>query len=46
MDLASAYYLGTTIILFLVYAAIVAHTYSGKRKASGEEAKYRMMDED
>jgi cbb3-type cytochrome oxidase subunit 3 len=46
MDLASAYYLGITILLFLVFAAIVAHTLSDKRKVSGEEAKYRMMDED
>jgi cbb3-type cytochrome oxidase subunit 3 len=46
MDLASAYYLGTTVLLFLVFAAIVARTYSAKRRVTGEEAKYRMMDED
>jgi cbb3-type cytochrome oxidase subunit 3 len=46
MDLASVYYLGTTILLFLIFVAIVLHTYSDKRKVSGEEAKYRMMDED
>jgi cbb3-type cytochrome oxidase subunit 3 len=46
MDSASAYYLGVTLLMFLVFAAIVARTYSGKRKESGEQAKYRMMDDD
>jgi cbb3-type cytochrome oxidase subunit 3 len=46
MDVASIYYLGITILLFLVFLAIVVYTYSGDRKARGEEAKYRMMDED
>ena len=46
LDLASIYYLGVTILLFAAFAAIVVRTYSAKRKASGEEAKYRMMDDD
>jgi cbb3-type cytochrome oxidase subunit 3 len=46
MDLASIYYLGVTILLFLVFAAIVARTYSKKHKARGEEPKYRMMNDD
>jgi cbb3-type cytochrome oxidase subunit 3 len=43
MDLASAYYLGTTLLMLAVFAAIVARTYSRKEKTRGEEAKYRMM---
>uniref|UniRef100_C6E2W1 CcoQ/FixQ family Cbb3-type cytochrome c oxidase assembly chaperone n=1 Tax=Geobacter sp. (strain M21) TaxID=443144 RepID=C6E2W1_GEOSM len=46
MDLASIYYLGVTILLFLIFAAIVARTYSKKHKVRGEEPKYRMMDDD
>jgi len=46
MDLAGAYYLGVTILLFAAFAAIVARTLSGKRKVSGEQAKYRMMDDE
>lgn len=46
MDLASVYYLGVTILMFLLFAAIVARTYSGKRKVEGEQAKYRMMDDE
>ncbi|HBG06408.1 MAG: hypothetical protein A2075_21915 [Geobacteraceae bacterium GWC2_58_44] len=46
MDIASAYYLGVTILLFLIFAAIVARTYSRKRRVSGEQAKYRMMDDE
>lgn len=46
MDPASVYYLGVTILLFLVFAAIVVRTLSGKRKASGEAAKYRMMEDE
>lgn len=45
MDLASIYYLGVTILLFLVFAVIVARTYSKKHKVQGEEPKYRMMDD-
>jgi len=46
MDLASACYLGFTILLFLLFAAIVARTLSPKRRAKGEQAKYRMMDDE
>lgn len=46
MDSASIYYLGVTLLLFLVFAVIVVRTYSKKRKAKGEEPKFRMMDDD
>lgn len=46
MDLASVYYLGVTILLFLVFAAIVARTYSKKQRVRGEAAKYRMMEDE
>jgi cell shape-determining protein MreD len=45
MDLASVYYLGVSLLLFLVFAAIVAKTYSRRRKEQEESPKYRMMDE-
>ncbi len=46
MVMASVYYLGTTILMFLVFAAIVARTCGRKRKSKGEAPKYRMMDDD
>jgi len=46
MELASVYYLGVTILMFVIFAAIVARTYSRKRKVRGEAPKHRMMDED
>ncbi len=46
MDLATVYYLGMTILLFAVFAIIVAKTLNRKRKKKGEEPKYRMMDDD
>ena len=46
MDLASVYYLGVTILLFLIFAAIVARTYSKKHRARGEAPKYRMMEDE
>jgi positive regulator of sigma E activity len=46
MDLASVYYLGVTLLLFAIFAVIVARTYSRKRKEKGEKPKYRMMDDD
>jgi len=39
-------YLLTTVGLFIVFVAIVVRTYSRKRKATMEQAKYRMLDED
>ena len=45
MDMASVYYLGVTIFLFLLFAVIVARTYSKKHRVKGEEPKYRMMDD-
>jgi cbb3-type cytochrome oxidase subunit 3 len=46
MSLASAWYLGVTLLLFLVFAAIVARTYRRKRKEREEAPKYRMMNDD
>jgi len=46
MDIASIYYLGVTLLLFLIFVVIVARTYSKKRKVKGEEPKYRMMDDE
>lgn len=46
MDQASVYYLGVTLLLFAVFAVIVARTCSGKRREKGEAPKYRMMGED
>jgi hypothetical protein len=46
MDSASIYYLGITILLFLIFAAIVARTCSRRNKEKGEAPKFRMMDDD
>jgi cbb3-type cytochrome oxidase subunit 3 len=46
MELASVYYLGVTVLMFLIFAAIVAKTYNRKKKDEGEAPKYRMMDEE
>ena len=46
MDLASIFYLGVTLGLFVIFVLIVIHTYSKKRKDQGEIAKYRMLDDD
>ncbi len=46
MVAASVYYLGTTILLFLLFALIVVRTYGRKRKERMEEPKYRMLDDD
>ncbi|WP_129127449.1 CcoQ/FixQ family Cbb3-type cytochrome c oxidase assembly chaperone [Geomonas oryzae] len=46
MDSASIYYLGVTLFLFIVFAAIVARTYRKAHQAKGEEPKFRMMDDD
>ena len=46
MDTASIYYLGVTLILFIVFAAIVARTYRKSHRVKGEEPKFRMMDDD
>ena len=46
MDLASACYLGVTVMLFAVFAAIVRRTYSRQEAERGELAKYRMMDDE
>lgn len=46
MDAASIYYLGVTLVLFIIFAAIVARTYRKSHRAKGEEPKFRMMDDD
>ncbi|MBJ6800637.1 cbb3-type cytochrome c oxidase subunit 3 [Geomonas propionica] len=46
MDSASIYYLGVTLILFLIFVVIVVRTYSKKHAVRGEEPKFRMMDDD
>ena len=46
MDMASAYYLGVTVLLLVVFAAIVARTCSRRRREKGEAPKYRMMEEE
>jgi len=46
MDTATLCYLGSTLLLFLVFAGIVLRTLNPKRKQRGESAKYRMLEED
>jgi hypothetical protein len=46
MDWASTYYLGTTLLLFAVFAFIVIRTCRSGHKQRGEAPKYRMMDDD
>lgn len=46
MDLASFYYLGSTMLLFAIFVVIVARTCNRHRKEQGEAPKYRMMDDD
>jgi len=46
MDLASILYLGVTIGLFIIFAAIVTRTFSPKRKDQIESPKHRMLDDD
>ena len=46
MDLASIFYLGVTLGLFVIFVLIVIRTYSKKRKEQGEIAKYRMLNDD
>ena len=46
MDLASVYYLGSTVLMFAVFVFIVARTYRSREKQSGEAPKFRMMEDD
>lgn len=46
MDAASLYYLGFTLLLFVIFAAIVARTYRGRDKEKREKPKFRMMDDE
>lgn len=43
---ASVYYLGVTVLLFLVFACIVTRTYRRGEKERLEKPKYRMMEDD
>jgi len=46
MNLASTFYLGSTVLMFAVFVLIVARTYRKKEKERGEAPKYRMLDDD
>jgi hypothetical protein len=46
MDWASVLYLGFTLGLLVVFAAIVVRTCNRKRKARLEEPKHRMLEDD
>jgi len=46
MDLASIYYLGSTLLLCAVFALIVLRTYRSRARERGEAPKYRMMDDE
>ena len=46
MVAASVFYLGVTLVLFVIFVLIVARTYSRKRKDLMEDPKYRMLDDD
>ena len=46
MELASVYFLGVTLLMFVVFAVIVVRTCSKKQRIQGEAPKYKMLDED
>ena len=46
MDWATLLYLGVTIGLFLVFAAIFWRTYSNRHKEQMEAPKHRMLEDD
>lgn len=46
MGWASVFYLGTTLLLLLVFALIVLRTYSSRHRDRKEAPKYRMLDDD
>jgi cbb3-type cytochrome oxidase subunit 3 len=46
MTTASACYLAFTFLLWILFVAIVLRSYNPRRKAKGEQPKYRMMEED
>ncbi len=46
MDWAALLYLGITLGLFAIFAAIVLRTYRRKNRTKLEEPKHRMLDED
>ena len=46
MTLAGFYYLGATIVLFVIFAMIVVRTYRRRNRKKGEAPKFRMMDDE
>lgn len=46
MDWRAIAYIGATVFMMVVFGALMLRAYSKGRKHSGEEAKYRMMDDD
>lgn len=46
MGLAGICYLGATVLLCVLFVAIVARTYSRRHRERGESPKYRMMDDE
>ncbi|RMF47797.1 MAG: CcoQ/FixQ family Cbb3-type cytochrome c oxidase assembly chaperone [Deltaproteobacteria bacterium] len=46
MDWASVFYLGTTLLLLLIFALIVVRTCNRRHRDKGEAPKYRMLDDD
>lgn len=46
MDSASVYYLGTTLLLFGIFALIVVRTYRKNERERNEAPKYRMLDDE
>lgn len=46
MELAGVYYLGVTILMFVIFAVIVARTLNKKQRIRGEAPKYKMMEDD
>jgi hypothetical protein len=46
MDLASVFYLGSTVLMLAVFLFIIVRTYRGANRQRGEAPKFRMMDDD
>jgi hypothetical protein len=46
MNLASIFYLGSTVLMLAVFILIVVRTYRSSERQRGEAPKYRMMDDD
>lgn len=46
MDLSSLLYLGVTIGMLVIFAAIVFRTYRSKNRRKYEDPKHRMLDDE